>query len=204
VVEFAYTHHGTQVVEYFWHKCKEAGNPKGLTQEHFRYPGMKPQTKETAILMLVDSIEAASRTIFPPELKKFEEMIQRVVFTKLSGGQLDESGLALEDLRIITARTASTLVNMYHGRIKYPWQREADRDASTAAKLALRGDRATAPTPAPADVASATPPVIASDPAPPQAASAEQVAPTAGAPAVESETQAAANPQRPQSTSVGT
>jgi putative nucleotidyltransferase with HDIG domain len=127
VVEFAYTHHGTQTVEYFWHKCKEQGNPKGLTQEHFRYPGMKPQTKETAILMLVDSIEAASRTIFPPEHKKFEEMIQRVIFTKLSAGQLDESGLTLEDLRIITARMASTLVNMYHGRIKYPWQREAER-----------------------------------------------------------------------------
>jgi putative nucleotidyltransferase with HDIG domain len=130
VVEFVYTHHGTQVVEYFWHKCKELGNPKGLTQEHFRYPGMKPQTKETAILMLVDSIEAASRTIFPPEQKKFEEMIQRVIFTKLSAGQLDESGLALEDLRIITARMASTLVNMYHGRIKYPWQRDADRAAA--------------------------------------------------------------------------
>ncbi len=79
VVEFAYTHHGTQVVEYFWHKCAEHGNPKDLTQEHFRYPGMKPQTKETAILMLVDSIEAASRTIWPPEHKKFEEMIQRVI-----------------------------------------------------------------------------------------------------------------------------
>lgn len=130
VVEFAYTHHGTQVVEYFWHKCKEQGNPKGLTQEHFRYPGMKPQTKETAILMLVDSIEAASRTIWPPEHKKFEEMIQRVMFTKLQSGQLDESGLTLEDLRIITTRMASTLVNMYHGRIKYPWQREAEQRMS--------------------------------------------------------------------------
>src|SRR5690349_14085043 len=100
VVEFAYTHHGTQLVEYFWHKCLEQGNPKGLTEEHFRYPGMKPQSKETAILMLVDSIEAASRTIWPPEQKKFEEMIQRIVFMKLSAGQLDESGLTLEDLRI--------------------------------------------------------------------------------------------------------
>jgi putative nucleotidyltransferase with HDIG domain len=125
VVEFAYTHHGTQVVEFFWHKCKATGNPRGLTQEYFRYPGMKPQTKETAILMLVDSIEAASRTIFPAEQKKFEEMIQRVVFTKLGAGQLDESGLTLEDLRIVTTRMATTLVNLYHGRIKYPWQRDA-------------------------------------------------------------------------------
>lgn len=133
VVEFAYTHHGTQVVEYFWHKCKEGGNAKGLTQEHFRYPGMKPQTKETAILMLVDSIEAASRTIWPPEHKKFEEMIQRVIFTKLASAQLDESGLTLEDLRIITTRMAATLVNMYHGRIKYPWQREAERMSAVPA-----------------------------------------------------------------------
>jgi len=132
VVEFAYTHHGTQLVEFFWHKCQEQGNPKGLTAEHFRYPGMKPQTKETAILMLVDSIEAASRTVWPPEHKKFEEMIQRVIFTKLAAGQLDESGLTLEDLRILASRMASTLVNMYHGRIKYPWQREQERAAQAA------------------------------------------------------------------------
>ncbi len=136
VVEFAYTHHGTQVVEFFWHKCKEQGNPKGLTQEHFRYPGMKPQTKETAILMLVDSIEAASRTIWPPEQKKFEEMIQKIVFAKLQSGQLDESGLTIEDLRIMTSRMASTLVNMYHGRIKYPWQRESERATLTQAPVA--------------------------------------------------------------------
>lgn len=139
VVEFAYTHHGTQLVEYFWHKCLEQGNPKELTQEHFRYPGMKPQTKETAILMLVDSIEAASRTIWPPEHKKFEEMIQRIIFTKLSAGQLDESGLTLEDLRIMTSRMASTLVNMYHGRIKYPWQRESERAAAAATATPLPG-----------------------------------------------------------------
>jgi membrane-associated HD superfamily phosphohydrolase len=69
VVEFAYTHHGTQIVEYFWHKCQAQGNEKGLGEDYFRYPGMKPQTKETAILMLVDSIEAASRTIFPPSTR---------------------------------------------------------------------------------------------------------------------------------------
>ena len=122
VVEFAYTHHGTQVVEYFWHKCLNTGNPKGLTEEHFRYPGMKPQTKETAILMLVDSIEAASRTIDPPEREKFEEMIQRIIFTKLRNGQLDESGLTVADLRTLVTRMSDTLVNMFHHRIRYPWQ----------------------------------------------------------------------------------
>ena len=127
VVEFAYTHHGTQTIEYFWAKCLERGNPNELKEEFFSYPGMKPQTKETAILMLVDSIEAASRTIQPPDRDKFEQMIQRVIFTKLKSGQLDDSGLSTEDLRTIIAKMSDTLLSMYHGRIKYPWQREGRR-----------------------------------------------------------------------------
>ncbi len=122
VVEFAYTHHGTQLVEFFWNKCQQQGNPKELDESAFRYPGMKPQTKETAILMLVDSIEAASRTVDEPDLEEFELMIQRILFTKLKAGQLDESGLVIEDLRILVNRMAATLVNMHHHRIKYPWQ----------------------------------------------------------------------------------
>ncbi len=122
VVEFAYTHHGTQIVEFFWNKCQQIGNPKGLDASYFRYPGMKPQTKETAILMLVDSIEAASRTIDPPEREQFENMIQRILFTKLKQGQLDDCGLDLNDLRIISNRMAETLVNMHHHRIKNQWQ----------------------------------------------------------------------------------
>jgi putative nucleotidyltransferase with HDIG domain len=122
VVEFAYTHHGTQVVEFFWNRCKEASNPDGYTEEDFRYPGMKPQTKETAILMLVDSIEAASRTIDPPDREQFEMMVQRIVFTKLQSGQLDDCGLSTRDMNVIVTRMADTLVNMNHHRIKYPWQ----------------------------------------------------------------------------------
>ncbi|MCB9585011.1 MAG: HDIG domain-containing protein [Polyangiaceae bacterium] len=122
VVEFAYTHHGTQLVEYFWNKCLQQGNPKELDESAFRYPGMKPQTKETAILMVVDSIEAASRTVETPNRDTFEAMIQRIVFTKLASGQLDESGLELMDMRIIINRMTDTLVNMNHHRIKYQWQ----------------------------------------------------------------------------------
>ncbi len=133
VVEFAYTHHGTQVVEYFWHKYRDMGNPRQLNEDHFRYPGMKPQTKETAILMLVDSIEAASRTIDPPERAKFEAMIERVVFTKLKSGQLDDCGLSLGDLHVLSTRMADTLVNMYHSRIKYPWQKQAEAAVKAAA-----------------------------------------------------------------------
>ncbi len=131
VVEFTYTHHGTQTVEYFWHRCQEAGNPKSLTEDYFRYPGMRPQTKETAILMLVDSIEAASRTVDPPTREKFEEMLQRILFSKLKARQLDESGLTVADLRTLVIRMGDTLSNMFHHRVRYPWQ-EARKSSSPA------------------------------------------------------------------------
>ena len=143
VVEFAYTHHGSQLVEYFWGKYQQENERRrqqgeeadDLVEGNFRYPGMAPLSRETAILMLVDAIEAASRTVQPPQRDKFEEMIRRVVFHKLQTGQLDESGLTLVDLRIMTDRMASALVNMYHGRIKYPWQtKESEPGASEEPK----------------------------------------------------------------------
>jgi hypothetical protein len=160
VVEFAYTHHGTSVIEFFWHQNLKQGNPKHLEETFFRYPGMRPRTKETGILMLVDAVEAASRTIDPPERSKFEEMVQRIVWNKLRQGQLDESGLTLSELRIVTANLVETLCNIHHSRIRYPWQdrrstagslpapavateedmeRAAEREAETAAPEAPEG-----------------------------------------------------------------
>jgi hypothetical protein len=74
--------------------------------------------------MLVDSIEAASRTVDPPERERFEQMVQRIVFTKLGSGQLDECGLSMSDVKVIVTRMTDTLVSMRHNRIKYPWQIE--------------------------------------------------------------------------------
>jgi putative nucleotidyltransferase with HDIG domain len=126
VVEFAYTHHGTSVIEYFWHKCLESGNPKGLSELAFRYPGMRPRTKETAILMLIDAIEAAARSVEEPSREKYEGVVQRVTNVKLRQGQLDESGLTMEDLRVLQSTLIDTLCNANHNRIKYPWQDKKD------------------------------------------------------------------------------
>ena len=129
VVEFAYTHHGTSVIEYFWHKYLESGNPKGLSDAAFRYPGMRPRTKETAILMLIDAIEAAARSVEEPSREKFEGVVQRVTNVKLRQGQLDASGLTVEDLRVLQSTLIDTLCNVYHNRIKYPWQdKNGDED----------------------------------------------------------------------------
>jgi putative nucleotidyltransferase with HDIG domain len=128
VVEFAYTHHGTQVLEYFWEQYEQihAEDEESLGKGAFRYPGMKPLSKETAILMLVDAAEAASRTLESPDREHFEDMIRQVLFAKLASGQLDESGLTVGDLQVMVDRLVGTLVNMYHGRIKYPWQTEQE------------------------------------------------------------------------------
>lgn len=126
VVEFAYTHHGTSLLEYFWIKNMEAGNPEGFKEGDFSYPGAAPTSRETAIVMLVDAIEAASRTIKPPEKSRFEALVQRLVFSKLSQGQLDGCGIGLEDLRVVNSTIVDTLVNAYHARIEYPWQRRDD------------------------------------------------------------------------------
>jgi membrane-associated HD superfamily phosphohydrolase len=136
VVEFAYTHHGTSVIEYFWHKCLEDGNPKGLSDAAFRYPGMRPRTKETAILMLIDAIEAAARTVDEPSREKFETIVQRVTNVKLRQGQLDVCGLTMEDIRVLQSTLTDTLCNAYHNRIKYPWQ---DKDGEGEAQLPVPG-----------------------------------------------------------------
>ncbi|MBX3268934.1 MAG: HDIG domain-containing protein [Sandaracinaceae bacterium] len=121
VIEFAYTHHGTSVIEYFWHKTLEEGNPRQRDESFFRYPGMRPRTKETAIVMLIDAIEAASRTV-EPDRHEFEAVVQRIIFGKLRQGQLDECGLTLLELRTISAKVVDSLCGIYHSRIKYPWQ----------------------------------------------------------------------------------
>ncbi len=136
VVEFAYTHHGTSVIEYFWHKCQAAGNPDKLPRSAFRYPGMKPRTRETAILMIVDAVEAASRTVDDPDRDKFEQLVLRIVWSKLRQGQLDDSGLTMADLHVIVDRLVDTLCNVYHHRIKYPWQEDTG-----AGRSAVQGDR---------------------------------------------------------------
>ncbi len=124
IVEFSYTHHGSQYVEYFLNQERQLCPEEEIDMKAFAYPGMRPSTKETAILMLVDSIEAASRTIDSRERDKIKEVVWRIIFSKLAAGQLDDSGLSMKELRIISGRVVETLIHMNHHRIKYPWQEE--------------------------------------------------------------------------------
>jgi len=131
IIDFMHMHHGNGVLEYFWAKCREQGNPHDLTIEDFRYPGHPPQSRETAILAICDAVEAASRTLKKPDAAAIDALVQRIVYGKLHLGQLDESGLSMSDLRRISDSLRETIRHANHGRIEYPWQK-AGQDASAS------------------------------------------------------------------------
>jgi hypothetical protein len=140
IVDFMHMHHGNGVLEYFWGKAKEHGNPRGFTIEQFRYPGHPPQSRETALLAICDAVEAASRTLKKPEPPAIDALVQRIVYGKLHLGQLDESGLSMADLRRVNDSLRETIRHANHGRIEYPWQK-AQQDASAS----MSGDPGTQP-----------------------------------------------------------
>lgn len=131
IVDFMHMHHGNGVLEYFWAKCKEQGNPRALSVEDFRYPGVPPQSRETAILAICDAVEAAARTLKKPDAASIDSLVQRIVYGKLHLGQLDESGLSMRDLRRVADSLRETIKHANHGRIEYPWQK-AQQDASAS------------------------------------------------------------------------
>ncbi len=115
-------HHGTSLIRSFYHKAQQAG--EAVDESSFRYPGPKPQTKLAAIMMLADSIEAAANAKFQTtrELTRrdCENVVQEIVSYYAQDGQLDESELTLNDLRLLSDQFERTLLGMYHSRIQYP------------------------------------------------------------------------------------
>jgi putative nucleotidyltransferase with HDIG domain len=134
IVDFMHMHHGNGVLEYFWGKAREQGNPKDLSIDQFRYPGVPPQSRETAILAICDAVEAASRTLKKPDPVAIDNLVQRIIYGKLHLGQLDESGLSMSDLRLMAESLRETIRHANHNRIEYPWQK-AEQDASASGAL---------------------------------------------------------------------
>ncbi len=92
---------------------------------------MRPRTPETAVLMLVDTIEAAAHTIELPSREKLSELVEHMIFVKLKQGQLDVSGLTIEDLKKLSWQITDTLWRVYHSRIRYPWQDSKEKGEAT-------------------------------------------------------------------------
>jgi len=120
IIDFIPEHHGTSRIEFFYDKAKkEAVEGEKVDEEHYRYPGPKPQTKETAILMLADSVESASRTLSEPTPAKIQGLVQKIINKVFASGQLEESELTLKDLHHIAKEFTRVLSGIHHKRIEY-------------------------------------------------------------------------------------
>jgi len=115
-------HHGTRVMTYFYQKAKESpvANGQEGREEDFRYPGPKPQSKEAAILMMADSVEAASRTLSNPSTAQIQGMIDRLIEEVLADNQLDECDITIREIRLVKESFLKTLSGIHHRRIDYP------------------------------------------------------------------------------------
>lgn len=121
IVDFIPQHHGTGLIYYFYQKSLEgAEREEEIDEENFRYPGPKPQTRETAITLLADSVEGATRALDDPNPKNIEETVKKVINNKFIDGQLDECNLTLKEIDKISSTFTRVLSSMYHGRVKYP------------------------------------------------------------------------------------
>lgn len=124
VKKFIAEHHGTQPISFFYERARELDPDGELDEQHFCYPGPKPQSKETAIVMLADSVESAARVLQDPTPQRIRALVDRIVDGKIALGQLDETPLTLRELTLIKEQFASVLSGMYHHRIDYPTTRE--------------------------------------------------------------------------------
>ncbi len=123
--QFIATHHGTTLVEYFYHAAAEQRADSGESapdEVEFRYPGPKPGTKEAAILMLADASESSVRAAPEQTAGKIETQVHFVITKRLMDGQLDECELTLREVHVIETSLVKSLCGMYHVRLKYPSQ----------------------------------------------------------------------------------
>ena len=110
-------HHGTTLVSYFYRKAKENGD---VDESEFRYPGPSPQTKEAAIVMLADSVEAAVRSLSQPTPGRIDGLVRKIIKERLNDGQLDECDITLRELNEVGTAFVRILSGIFHKRIEYP------------------------------------------------------------------------------------
>ncbi|MGG0716446.1 HD family phosphohydrolase [Robertmurraya massiliosenegalensis] len=118
IVDIAEQHHGTTLLKFFYHKAKENG--LDVEEKDYRYPGPKAQTKETAIIGIADSVEAAVRSMTSPNPEQIEGLVRNIIADRLQDGQLNACDLTLKELEIVANTLCETLKGIFHSRIEYP------------------------------------------------------------------------------------
>ncbi len=121
IIEFIRQHHGNSLIAYFYQKAIEkAKDGDVLDEENFRYPGPKPQTKEVAIVLLADAVEASSRSLTEPTPSSISNLVKKVVNNKFIDGQLEECDLTLKDMHKIADAFVRVIMAAFHTRTSYP------------------------------------------------------------------------------------
>ena len=152
---FIESHHGTTLVEYFYHAAKERSGDEGNVQEiEFRYPGPKPNTKEAAILMLADAVESATRSMADPNPSRIDSLVRKLSRKRLMDDQFDRCDLTFRELGLIEISMIKSLCAIYHGRISYPSQKEEEKKDDQKKEAAVAAE-SPAPEPVRAKQASA-------------------------------------------------
>lgn len=120
IIDFIEQHHGTSLAKYFYSRALEEDRDGNVNEDNFRYEGPRPKTKETALVMLADSVEAAVRSLETPSPEKIRDMIRMLIKDKLNDGQLEMCDLTFKDLDTISKSFNKVLEGIYHKRIEYP------------------------------------------------------------------------------------
>ncbi len=120
ITEIIEQHHGNSLCSFFYHKAVENNKNENIVEEEFRYEGPKPQTKEAAMVMLADAVEAAVRSLQNRTPGRVEGLVRKIIRDKLMDGQLDECDLTLKDLDIIAGAFIRVLSGIFHNRVEYP------------------------------------------------------------------------------------
>jgi putative nucleotidyltransferase with HDIG domain len=130
IQDFIVQHHGTSLIAYFYHKAKSLEDPdiQEVDENDYRYPGPKPRSRETAICLLADGVEAASRAMPDPTPARLKGLVQKMISKAFTDGQLDECGLTLHDLNKIAEAFNRILAGIYHHRPEYPTERKQERE----------------------------------------------------------------------------
>ncbi len=119
IIDLIREHHGTTLMTFFYKKALEKGSSE-IEEVEYRYPGPKPRSKEAAILMIADAVEAASRTLEEPKPARIMSLIKKIMMDKFEQGELEECELTLKDLHIIEESFLPILIGVFHPRIDYP------------------------------------------------------------------------------------
>lgn len=120
VINIIREHHGNTLVAYFYHKALNSEAAEAVTEDNFRYNFSRPQSKEAAIVMLADSVEAYIRSLTEPTKHQVEQGVKKIIKEKLQDDQLDESDLTLKDLDKVVKAFVKVLAGIFHDRIEYP------------------------------------------------------------------------------------